>query len=87
MWKAMNTGAAKAMGTGAAIGGAFGAMTTMDPMMHGTWHEFTDPSRIATGIPGAITGTVLGAAAGYGLYKADKALGAKLDARDAARED
>jgi len=70
MRRAMSTDSmARGMATGAAIGGALGGMVTINPMMHGTVGEFLDPSRIASGVPGAVAGAAIGAASAYGLRK------------------
>ncbi len=68
--KAMSTDSmARGVAVGAGLGALFGGVVTMDPMVHGTFSEFVDPQRIASGGPGAVAGAALNAAAVYGIRR------------------
>jgi hypothetical protein len=67
--KRTNDSIRRSMASGAAIGAGMIGIGSMDPVYSGTVGEFISPERIVTGIPGAVAGAALGAAAAYGLRK------------------
>ena len=57
---------------GAAAGGTAGLLMGASAMMGGSVQEWADPNRLSHGLPAALGGAVLGAAANHMLMRDDK---------------
>lgn len=67
--KRTNDSVRRSMAAGAGMGAAIVGAGSMAPAYSGTWGEFLSPERLASGVPGAVAGAALGAAAAYGIRK------------------
>jgi hypothetical protein len=67
--KRTNDSIRRSMAIGAAATGTAAGWATANTMHTGTVGEFFSPDRLASGIPGAVAGAAIGAAAAYGLRK------------------